>query len=166
MPPITAAPISPAASPGPKPPRHRASAGDGAAKAVNPMVAAVANANTAFFMSVTFPVLPGTLTGKSGEGFPRGRCTKVASTLSHDGRQMELSRRCIKVLKDSARTPAAGLSAGRTRDLLSVRRTAWLTSEGSNFRITECKKPFEMSYEFPEFCRNVGLETLHLPAVH
>src|SRR5437763_15977075 len=85
MPPITAAPISPAASPGPKPPRHRASAGDGAAKAVNPMVAAAANANTAFFISVPFPVLPGTLTGKSGEGFPRAQCTKVASADASGG---------------------------------------------------------------------------------
>src|SRR5258705_8005909 len=37
--------------------------------------------------------------------------------------------------------------------VMSVRRTAWLTSEGSNFHIPECKKPFEMSHEFLEFCR-------------
>src|SRR4051812_24239698 len=74
MPPITAAPISPPASPRPKPPpRQCASAGDGAAKLVKPIVAAVANANTAFFISVTLPVLPGRSTGKSGEGFPGGR---------------------------------------------------------------------------------------------
>src|SRR4051812_13486033 len=93
MPPITAAPISPAASPGPNPPRHRASAGDGAANAVNPMVAAVANANAAFFISEPFPVLWGTLTAKSGEGFPGGRCTKGRRQISLDGRQMDLSRR-------------------------------------------------------------------------
>ncbi|WP_213287324.1 hypothetical protein [Bradyrhizobium sp. sGM-13] len=35
----------------------------------------------------------------------------------------------------------------------------WLTSQGSNLHIPECKKPFEMSDEFPAFCRNFGLET-------
>jgi hypothetical protein len=39
------------------------------------------------------------------------------------------------------------------------RPNAGMTSEGSNFHIPECKKPFEMSLEFPEFCWNIGLET-------
>jgi hypothetical protein len=39
------------------------------------MVAAVANANTAFFMSEAFPV-PGTSTRRAGNGFSRARFAK------------------------------------------------------------------------------------------
>jgi hypothetical protein len=41
----------------------------------------------------------------------------------------------------------------------SENRNGWLTSQGSNLHIPERKKPFEMSDEFPAFCRNFGLET-------
>jgi hypothetical protein len=73
MPPINAPAISPPANPGPKPPRHRASAGDGAARAVKPTTAAVATASNAFLMFKTLQFLAELPTGNSGEGFPRGR---------------------------------------------------------------------------------------------
>src|SRR6266850_6928672 len=64
MPPITAAPTSPAASPGPQPPpRHRASAGDVAVRVVMPMVTAVVKANTVLFMSLTLSGFSEPLTG-------------------------------------------------------------------------------------------------------
>src|SRR6266850_6625886 len=74
MPPITAAPTSPAVSPGPQPPpRHRASAGDVAVRAVMPMVTAVVKANTVLFMSLTPSGFSEPLTGKLCKRFPSGR---------------------------------------------------------------------------------------------
>ena len=74
MPPITAAPTSPAASPGPQPPpRHRASAGDVAVRAVMPMVTAVVKANTVLFMSLTLSGFSEPLTGELRKRFQSGR---------------------------------------------------------------------------------------------
>ena len=74
MPPITAAPTSPAASPGPQPPpRHRASAGDVDVRAVMPMVTAVVKANTVLFMSLTLSGLSEPLTGEPRIRFQSGR---------------------------------------------------------------------------------------------
>src|SRR5882757_6555666 len=63
-PPMTAAPMRPPAIPGPQPPRHRASAGDGEARAVTPTMPAAINANAVLFMIVPFLFFTTNLNGR------------------------------------------------------------------------------------------------------
>src|SRR5437588_5086896 len=66
---MTAAPMRPPAIPEPQPPRHRASAGDGKARAVTPTMPAAISANAVLFMIVPFCFSKQTLTGAGGLGF-------------------------------------------------------------------------------------------------
>ena len=109
-----------------------------------------------------FPSLKGaTFNGQLRQRFQRGRCTKVASTLSHDGRQMELSRRCIKVLKDKFGPPVRPLCGEDQGPPLCTPH--WLADLGGielpHYRM---QKPLEMSYEFPEFAGIQDWRLFHL----
>ena len=66
---MTAAPMRPPAIPGPQPPRHRASAGDGKARAVTPTMPAAISANAVLFIIVPFCFSKQTSTGAGGLGF-------------------------------------------------------------------------------------------------
>src|ERR1700704_278421 len=66
---MTTVPMRPPAIPGPQPPGHRASAGDGEARAVTPTMPAPISANAVLFMIVPPCFSKQTSTGAGGLGF-------------------------------------------------------------------------------------------------
>jgi hypothetical protein len=93
MPPITAAPTSPAASPGPQPPpRHRASAGDVDVRAVMPIMTAVVKANAVLFMSLTLSGLSEPLTGEPRIRFQSGRSAANLKVLAWAAAPLRFNR--------------------------------------------------------------------------